>query len=587
MRGITILAVIGGGFYRVQASSATAPLMAGTAYFVSPTGSDNNVGTMDAPFKTISKAISKAQSGDQIYVRAGIYPAFDIAKSGIAISGYNGEMPVISGGLGIRCYQASGVTIAGFEVTASTAGNYAAAIFLDTCSDSLVASNKVHHNLTPTLSGIAVHNGSRNRILNNEVYNNAWSGIIISGVSSQNEIAFNVVHDHTLTAGDSDGIGLNDDTVTATNMHDNLVYGNSDDGFDTWASPGNVLVNNISYGNGGTGDGNGFKLGGGATGGNNTVIGNKAYSNQACGFTSNGNGNYYQDNLSYGNSSCGFDDSWRNPGNTQTSSFINNTAYNNPAGNFLKSPYTTVFIGNVETPFTPTAAPSATATASQATMPTFSSPTATIAPSSTSAVFIPSVTATVMPATSFTPAPIISPTATITASDLTPTSTLAATQSPMPPTNTPTASAAPVTDTPNAPPATATAVAAPPSAAPQEVIYDDTNNGFTYSSGWQDAAAEQAYGGSYKTTAHNGSRATFVFSGSSFSIFYVRGPKFRNVNVYVDGVLVGTINQKASEFQYQQRWDFFNKLESGTHTLQLVTKNKAGTFISLDAVMVK
>jgi len=55
--------------------------------FVSTTGSDTNAGTYSAPYLTIQKAISVAQSGDSIFVRAGTYTnnkTISISQSGTA-----------------------------------------------------------------------------------------------------------------------------------------------------------------------------------------------------------------------------------------------------------------------------------------------------------------------------------------------------------------------------------------------------------------------------------------------------------------------------------------------------------------------
>jgi len=69
-------------------------------YYVAPTGSDSNNGTsLSTPVKTIRQALSKAWStGDIIYVRAGTYvESVNVGQSGITLSAYQGEKPVIDG----------------------------------------------------------------------------------------------------------------------------------------------------------------------------------------------------------------------------------------------------------------------------------------------------------------------------------------------------------------------------------------------------------------------------------------------------------------------------------------------------------
>jgi parallel beta-helix repeat protein len=82
----------------------SAPGWAAT-YYVATTGNDANVGSsLDAPFRTIQKAMTKAVAGDSVLVRGGTYResveaggAGGTAASPIRVSGYNGEVPTIKG----------------------------------------------------------------------------------------------------------------------------------------------------------------------------------------------------------------------------------------------------------------------------------------------------------------------------------------------------------------------------------------------------------------------------------------------------------------------------------------------------------
>lgn len=347
-------------------------------YYVSNTGNDGNAGSISAPYKTIGKAFNVAKAGDIIYVRAGSYPLVNVSSSFVSLIGYPGEMPKLAG---VKCYKQNNILISGFEVTGAAGGGYTGAINLDQCNNSTVSHNHVHHNQTATTSGIVV-SGLENKIIYNDVHDNAYVGIRLRGAASNNEIAYNEVHDHTIGGGDADGIELAFSTVSNTHVHDNVLYQNADDGLDTWTSPFNLIVNNISYNNGGVGDGNGFKLGGGAAGGQNTVTGNVAYGNETSGFTSNGSGNTYQGNVSHSNGECGFIDSWRT-GNSIKSSFINNTAYGNIKNNFcINKSFLLTYTGNVESAagITPTWTPTL--------RPVTSTPTATPRPSVTWTPFI-------------------------------------------------------------------------------------------------------------------------------------------------------------------------------------------------------
>jgi hypothetical protein len=73
-------------------------------YYVSPSGSDSNPGSITAPWKTVQKAVNSVNPGDIIYAREGIYlEAVNINKSGlegspITLAGYSGETAVLDGG---------------------------------------------------------------------------------------------------------------------------------------------------------------------------------------------------------------------------------------------------------------------------------------------------------------------------------------------------------------------------------------------------------------------------------------------------------------------------------------------------------
>jgi hypothetical protein len=137
---------------------------------------------------------------------------------------------------------------------------------------------------------------------------------------------------------------------------------------------------------------------------------------------------------------------------------------------------------------------------------------------------------------------------------------------------------------------TATAIPASPTAAPITAkTLDDKNATFVYSSGWQAASTSKAYGGSYTETTQNGATVTIPFTGQSFSLIYKGGITFSKFDVYVDGALVGTLDQKLGAATYQVRWDYPGQLPAGNHTIKLVFKVTSATINrgSLDAVIVR
>lgn len=313
--------------------SSTKLVSAANSYYVATTGSDTAPGTLAAPWKTIGKGITSMSAGDTLYVRGGTYSSFTVARSGSAgspltISGYNNEFPIISGGTGIKTSTSNHVVIRGFEVTSVAAG--AAGAIIVGGSNTTIDGNKVHDNVGTPTNGIVV-NGSNNKIINNDVWNNNFAGIRLYGTGATgNEVAYNKAHHNTLSAGNSDGINCSGGG-SQNNIHHNQIYNNTDDGIDVWVCPNNTISHNIAHHNGGTGDGNGLKLGGGGSeGGNNIVKNNISYSNLSDGFTSNSSGgNMYYNNVAYNNAVYGFSDGWRTTPPDDQSKLINNVGYGN------------------------------------------------------------------------------------------------------------------------------------------------------------------------------------------------------------------------------------------------------------------
>ena len=134
-------------------------------------------------------------------------------------------------------------------------------------------------------------------------------------------------------------------------------------------------------------------------------------------------------------------------------------------------------------------------------------------------------------------------------------------------------------------PISATVTAAPATAN----TIDDSNGAFVYSSGWQTVSTSNAYRGSYKETQQNGATVTLPFTGQSFSLIYKGGITFSKFDVFVDEVLVGTLDQKLGAATYQVRWDYPGQLAAGNHTLKLVFRVTSATVNrgSLDAVIVR
>jgi parallel beta-helix repeat protein len=631
---VVALALAVGGTGRAFASSAQNQITAAQTWTVTKSYivdkgnvggrgcNDTWPGTLSQPLCTVNAGLALAQPGEGVFLRAATYPNFTVTRSGtssayITISSYNGEKAIVTGGSDtVQLKGVSYVRIHGLEVKGAT-GSYGAGIRATQSSGkfpsyNIIENNIVHDNVGSNTIGILIENGSYNKVVNNKVYNNYLSGIQVlshssvspSGITG-NEVTGNESYNNTLGGGNTDGIKLEGTGTKNTLVMNNVVYGNADDGIDTWNSSNNIIVGNIAYGQTGSGDGNGFKLGGGGTGGYNIVKQNIAYGNKRNGFDSNGTGgNRFYNNIAYNNTNFGFEDGWKDAPCTPATcqqTFINNIGYNNVRGNLSASAYTTVSHNNLwysdngsakvfynyavysSLPAFYSASgsrldnPSGGEQASLQADPQFVN--------AYGGVFTVQLSSPAIdrgdPAN---PAGVV----VVNRGDIgvfesasSPTSTQATATAISPPTVTPTT----VMPTPS--PTAVMPTPSPEVVSQTETIYDDKNSAFVYSSGWKDIAKPAAYNGSFKKTTVKKASVKLNFTGESFSILYTSGPSYGKVKVYVDGVLVGTINQKTSAVQYQKRWDYPGQLTPGSHVLKLVISNPANIYSSLDQVIVR
>jgi hypothetical protein len=179
--------------------------------------------------------------------------------------------------------------------------------------------------------------------------------------------------------------------------------------------------------------------------------------------------------------------------------------------------------------------------------------------------------------------PITVPTLAVTNTPVT-VPTLAATNTPVSlPTLAPTSTAIvlPTWTSTNVP--TATAAAASNSG---PTMYNESNSAFSYSGKWSVVQDSQAYSGAFKLTQKLNSAVTLTFTGQTFTVIYKTGSAFGKMNVYVDGALVGTIDQYSASPMVQQKWSYNGTLTAGTHKLKLVYASPSNARVSLDAVSI-
>lgn len=116
--------------------------------------------------------------------------------------------------------------------------------------------------------------------------------------------------------------------------------------------------------------------------------------------------------------------------------------------------------------------------------------------------------------------------------------------------------------------------------------YDNKDTAHILYTNWALNLQPSAYLGSLHLSTLAGRTATFVFTGSDFSLIYARDTVFGTVEVWVDGVLMGTVDESGARV-WQQVWkysDFFGPLTAGQHTV--VFRHATGSRVNLDAIEV-
>lgn len=255
------------------------PAMAAT-FYVAPTGSDANPGSLAAPFATVQRAQQAVAPGDTVYLRGGTYVMTDselaahvrnyavvtlLDKSGtpghrINYFAYPGERPVFDlsrvkpKGYRVAAFRVDGswLHLKGFDVVGVQ-------VTIRTHTQSICFDNEGSHNVYDQLRahdgmgiGFWIGRGSHNLVLNCDAYRN-YDNV------SENRLGGNV-----------DGFGHHVPKGSGHNVFRGCrAWFNSDDGFDFINSAeAATVIDCWSFYNGystrfrSLGDGNGFKAGG-------------------------------------------------------------------------------------------------------------------------------------------------------------------------------------------------------------------------------------------------------------------------------------------------------------------------------------
>ena len=288
-------------------------------YYVAPTGSDTNAGSMAAPFATIQKAGSAAAAGDTVWLRAGTYyntAQITISKSGqsdtknIKFWAYANEVPILdcskyktsNPAVDMPCILITGswLHFRGLEVANGPVGASG-----DHSIDMIRVKNAQHD----TFELLNIHHGFGPGLF----FDGGTGGHLVLNCDSHDN------YDKNGSQGDGqngDGFGVHYQTTgPSTVIRGCRAWLNSDDGYDLIGQEVSVRVENSfavqnGYSNGGSGspadgNGNGFKMGSSQVAACRHIIQNNvAWKNKAAGFYANhsSGGNTWYNNTAYMNS---------------------------------------------------------------------------------------------------------------------------------------------------------------------------------------------------------------------------------------------------------------------------------------------
>jgi MYXO-CTERM domain-containing protein len=292
-----------------------------TDYYVSPTGSDTNAGTIDAPFATIQKGADTAAAGDTVWLRGGTYKittpkssgaGIEFSKSGtsdtnrINYFAYTGETPLID-------FTNMTISTTGYTMGVVVTGSWLHFKGIEECCVPMNTSSN---------NGFAVDDPATNDIFELlNMHGNSGNGIFIGTKQGGGHQIINCDshdnYDATSSQGqgqNADGFGVHYQTTGASTIISGCrSWWNSDDGYDLINQEVPVTVENswafgMGYANYGTysptsGNGNGFKMGSSKTGIRHLVQNNVAWKNKANGFYANhsAGGNTWYNNTAFQN----------------------------------------------------------------------------------------------------------------------------------------------------------------------------------------------------------------------------------------------------------------------------------------------
>jgi len=270
---------------KINGYQEIAQLLKRSEYYVAPNGKDNNPGTVDRPFSSLTAAIDIAEPGDTILIRGGTYvcsQTIHIDTSGlpgkpISIRAYPGEVPVFDCSI-VRTPHSTPSDI-GFMIKGAY-WHIKGIVITDIHRALQLTSEAAHHNVLEQVvackARISMESGAaHNLIINCDAYQSV---------------------EFLRNGGNADGVGAGLGLGILNVFIGNRSWNNSDDGYDFWYAGNPVRLESCyAWRNGENiwnhpffaGNGNGFKLGKGM--GKHILINCVAWGHPHRGFDLNAN----------------------------------------------------------------------------------------------------------------------------------------------------------------------------------------------------------------------------------------------------------------------------------------------------------
>jgi hypothetical protein len=240
-----------------ESSDPQGPDPASGAYFVSTSGDDQNPGTWDEPWRTITKAANTVVAGDTVYIRGGTYSEqVTLTASGtederIVFSAWQSEDPVLDGtsvpitGDGGGLFQvrnASHIVVTGLTVQNAGPSMNAVGILVDSSSAVTVSSCRTYNTVS---SGIAAWNCTVITIAGNDVElacNDGEQECITVAGTNVFTVRDNIVHNGGPGSNGGEGIDIKDGSYLGS-VYANVVYDMNRVGIyvDSWNKPTSMI----------------------------------------------------------------------------------------------------------------------------------------------------------------------------------------------------------------------------------------------------------------------------------------------------------------------------------------------------------